>query len=257
MTQTQSKATRGSELVARLTAIGGAQVLDEVSLRQVAREAESLMSADAVAAHTVLGGIASLKRDTESVHDHYKVALKLAGRSTESLSNYAASLGEAGQMNEAFEKIVEAHERSPDDLEVLEAAISMAVQSASFRKSLDLYQRWNRLCPDRLMKDEASMARGAEAVERGAFSEDGAQQIVRLGHQVRSDGNARHAGTRMLALREQADTFLYELHVHASHERAAELGEEFADRIVCDDDLMADAGKRLVVVFFGRTPLCR
>ena len=246
-----ARATKAAELIKRLTAAGNAEELDEWGIRRLTRDAHALMDSDAVAAHTILGGIAALKGDADDVRKHYDIALQLPTSSNETTANYAASLSKAGEMTEAFQTILRAHEGSPDDLKVLDAAISLSVQSAEFRNSRSLYHRWNKLCPDRPMKDEAIMSKAVEAVESGAFSEEGAQRAVRLAHQVRLNANVRQAGSAICALHGERDSFLFEIHVHASAKRAAELNQQFADRIVTDEELMSNPGRKFVLMFIG------
>ena len=116
MSQTPTRATRAQELVERLTTIADAEELDEWGIRRLEREARALVDADAVAARTSCwGGVAALKEDVAAVREHHRIALQLSGSSVEALRNGAASLSRVGEMNEAFEAILQAYERIPDD----------------------------------------------------------------------------------------------------------------------------------------------
>ena len=251
MSQTPTRATKAEELAKTLSMIANAEELDEWGIRRLEREARALMNADPVAAHTVLGGIASLEGDVARVDEHHRIALQLSGNSVEALRNGAASLNRIGKMDEAFEAILQAHERIPDDPYTLHAAISMAVKSAQFQNGRDLYRRWNELCPDQPMAEEAHMNKAAEAVDNGVFSEEGAQKVVRLAHQVRRTANVRTAGGGVLALHGESDSFLFEIRVRTSSKQAVDLNEEFADRIVTDDELMTDPGLKFTLIFIG------
>ena len=251
MNQTPTRATKAEELVKTLSTIANAEELDEWGIHRLEREARALMNADPVTAHTVLGGIASLKGDVTRVDEHHRIALQLSGNSVEALQNGATSLSRVGKMNEAFEAILLAHDRAPDDPHTLHAAISIAVQSAQFRKSRDLYRRWNKLRPDEPMAEEADMNKAAEAVDNGMFSEEGAQKVVGLAHQVRRAAGVRTAGGGVLALCGESESFLFEIKVRAASEQAADLSEEFANQIVADDELMTDPGLKLTLIFIG------
>ena len=251
MSQTPTRATKAEELAKTLSTIANSEELDEWRIRRLDREARALMNADPVAAHTVLGGIASLKGDVTRVDEHHRIALQLSGNSVEALQNGAVSLSRVGKMDEAFAAILQAHERIPDDPYTLHAAISMAVQSAHFEKSRDLYRRWNKLCPDQPMAEEAHMNKAAEAVDNGVFSEEGAQKVVRLAHQVRRTTNVRTAGGGVLALHGESDSFLFEIRVRTWSKQAVDLNEEFADRVVTDDELMTDPGLKFTLIFIG------
>ena len=110
MSQIRVKATKGTELVDRLTAVANAQELDEVGVGRLRREARLLMRADPVAAHTVLGGLASISGNIAQVREHYEAARRLSASPGETLANYATALSSAGEMNDAFHTILQAHE---------------------------------------------------------------------------------------------------------------------------------------------------
>lgn len=251
MSQTPTRATKAQVLVKRLTTIADAEELDEWGIRRLKREARALMDADAVAAHIVLGGVAALEGDVAAVREHHRIALQLSGNSVEALRNGAASLSRVGEMNDAFEAILEAHESIPDDPYTLNAAISMAVQSAHFQKARELYRRWRELFPDEPLEDETSTHKAADAVENRVFSEERAQKVVQLAHQVRRSAKVRSAGGSVLALHGEPDSFLFEIKVRTSSESAVELNEKFADQIVNDEELMTNPGIKFTLVFIG------
>ena len=251
MSQTPTRATRAEELVARLTTIADAEELNEWGIRRLEREARALMNSEPVAAHTVLGGIASLEGDVAKVDEHHRIALQLSGNSVEALRNGAASLSRVGKIGEAFEAMLQAHERVPDDRHLLHAAILMAAQSAHFRQGRALCRQWNKLLPDQPMADEADIHSAAKAVDNGMFTEEGAQKVVRLAHEVRRTAKVRTAGGSVLALDGEPNSFLFEFKVRTSSKHAVGLNEDFADRIVSDDDLMTDPGLNFTLVFIG------
>ena len=251
MSQTPAKATKALELVKRLTTIANAEELNEWGIRRLEREARALMDADAVAAHIVLGGIAALDGDLATVHEHHRIAVQLSGNAVEALRNGAASLSRVGAMKEAFEAILQAHQHIPDDPYTLNAAISMAVQSAHFQNARELYRRWRELFPDGQLEDETSTHKAAEAVENRVFSEERAQKVVELAHQVRRSAKVRTAGGSILALHGEPDSFLFEIKVRASSQCAVELNEKFANQIVANEELMTDPGLKFTLVFIG------
>ena len=251
MSQTRAKAAKGTELVDRLTAVANAQELDEVGVGRLRREARLLIRADPVAAHTVLGGLASISGNIAQVREHYEAARRLSASPGETLANYATALSSAGEMNDAFHTILQAYELSPDNPRILKAALALALQSGQFLKGCELYRRWNKLCPDQPMADEAIMTAAAKAVERRAFTEAGAQKVIRLAQQVRLQAGVRQAEGVLWAVDGHPDNFQFEVHVHASPNQAVDLNEALADRTVTDDELMADAGGKFTAMFIG------
>ena len=98
------------------------------------------------------------------------------------------------------------------------------------------------------------MNKAANAVDTGAFTKEGAQQVVRLAHRVRLEANVRHAGGTLWAVYGERDSFQLEVGVHTSMKRAAELTEQLTDRIVADEELMTDPGGKFMLMFVGTTP---
>ena len=175
MSRTATKARKANALIDTLEKLDRSEVLDDLALARLAREAQGLMKSDPAGAHMVLGGIAGIEGDVTRVCKHHEIALELSGRSSQTLTNYAAALINVGEMNEAFTTIMEAHERARGDPRVLKSAVGIAMQSAEFRRSHVLYQRWNMLRPQEPREDEELMKAACEAIDRGAFSEEAAR----------------------------------------------------------------------------------
>ena len=64
-------------------------------------------------------------------------------------------------------------------------------------------------------------------------------------------GYSTTAGAGVLALHGEGGGFLFEARVRASAGDAVELNEEFANRIVTEEELMSDPGGKFVLVFSG------
>ena len=248
---TATKARKANALIVTLAKLHRNEVLDDLALARLAREAQGLMKSDPAGAHMVLGGIAGIEGDVTRVCKHHEIALKLSGRSSQTLTNYAAALINVGEMNEAFTTIMEAHDRARGDLRVLTSAIGIAVQSAEFRRSHVLYHRWNLLRPQEPREDEELMKAAGEAIDRGAFNEEAARKVVRLAHQVRVKVGARYAESALVSVYGEPDRFGLDMHVHTSPGEAADLNEAFADQVVADDELLTELRLNFVPMFMG------
>ena len=252
MSHTATMAPKANELIDALTRLDESERFDELTVGRLSRDARALMKADAAGAHTVLGGIAGIEGDADKVHEHYKIALELSGRATWTLGNYATALGKAGEFDEAFKTIVEAHARTPDDLEILRLAISIAVQGGQFRESRSLYERWNKLQPNRWINDEAPMTLAADAIDRDAFTENAAQKVIKIAQQVRLAAKVRQTGSSIHSVHGEPDRFSFMMYVDTSTRHAVDLNTDFAERIVSDDALMTDPGLKFVPMFRGK-----
>lgn len=251
MSRAATSARKADALIEALAKLHRSEVLDDLALGRLAREVQALMKSDAAGAHMVLGGIAGIEGDAAGVREHHVIALRLLARDRQVLGNYATALTDVGEMDDAFATIMEAHERYPDDAYLLKHAIVIAVHGARFDESRALYERWNKLRPGEPRRDEVQMMAAAEAVDRGAFSEQAAQRVVRLAHEVRLSAGARYAGSSLAAVYGEPDRFGLDMHVHTLPGAAADLNEALANCVVEDDALMAELGLNFIPTFIG------
>ena len=249
--QIPARAPRSAEIIESLRMVAATEEINDFALRKLERDARGLMKADAVCAHTVLGAIASLRGAAENVRRHHQIALKLSGGSAEAYRNYGISLAELGEMTEAFEVALEAYHRMPGDPERLLEAIGAALGAARFREGRDLCGHWNESFPDHPLPYESMTRKLASAVDRGTFSEELAREVLRITHETVRTSNVRKVKDGILGDHTDSDSFLYELHIRASPDKAVRLNEELANRIVARPDLMEDPGLKFVPVFVG------
>ena len=205
---TAAKANKASALIEELERLEVSEKLDDLAARRLSREARSLMASDATGAHTVLGGIAGVEGDAAKVHEHYRAALQLSDRHPAVLSNYATALGRAGEFDEAFPTIMEAHRRAPDDASLLSNAIILAVHGGRFTESVPLYDAWNRLQPKRRHEYESAARKAADAAKRRKFTEAAVREVVRVAHEVRVAAKVRHAASTMREVFGEPDTLV-------------------------------------------------
>ena len=250
MTKSATKVRKANTLIDILENLTASKTLDEMATRRLAREARALMDSDASGAHTVLGGIASLEGNAAKVHEHYETAVRLSSQRNPTLANYATALTNIGEMDEAFRTILKAHEAAPDDLEFLDAAIGIAGEGAKFCQIRVLDERRKKLRPNE-RKNEETCTRAAEAIDRGAFTERGAQEVARIAHQIRADAKARYAGSVVTTLFGEPDRFGLNIYVHTSPAEAADLNEKLANQVVEDDQLLKELDLNFVPMFIG------
>jgi tetratricopeptide (TPR) repeat protein len=251
MSRAAAPARKASALIEALVDLDRRKTLDDLALNRLAREAQALMKSDATGARAVLGGVASIEGNVERVREHYDAALRLSSRDSNVLAHYATALTKVGKMDDAFEAIMEVCERHPDDAAFLQDAIAIAVQGARFGESRSLYKRRNRLKPEGRSKDGAHMTAIAEAIDRGAFKERAAREVVQIAHEIRQSAGARYAGSAPVLVYGEPDRFGFDVHVHASPTAAADLNEALANRVVENDTLMDGLRLNFVPTFIG------
>ena len=248
-----AKAARASALIDELERLELSEAFDELAVRRLSREARGLMAHDAMGAHTVLGGIAGIHGDKHKVREHYKIALEVSRRDPTVLANYATALGRAGELDEAFPAMMEAHQRVPDNISLLRHAIFVGIQGGWFERSLDLYKTWNRLQPTCPFEHESVVTKAADAARRGVFTEKSVRKVMGVAHEVRVDAKVRYAGFAVHAVFGEADRFSATMYVRTTPRHAVELESEFVERVVSDAQLMKDPGLMFVPMFTGTT----
>ena len=246
-----ARATKASGLAEQINAVTCEDEADDLALRRIEREAQALMAADPVGAHTVLGAVAVLRGRDDDVRRHHHIALRQSGRSAQACRNYSVSLMGLGEMIEAFDAVREAFRRALDDGDVLRHLILTALGSAHFREARDHCGRWNTLFPGNPSPHEPAAKALAGAVEREAFREESVREVLKIAYDIQRAAKVVLVDTAVLVDPIECDSFLYKLSVPLSPARAVDLNEQLAYRITDRPDLMADPGTKFVPMFIG------
>ena len=226
--------------------------VNDFRLRQIERDAEKLMKIDVVEARSVLGASASLRGDVRDVHKHHGIVVKLSGSEpVVALTDYSVSLCMVGKMSEALKVILQAHELTPNDQDILKAATNAAFMSGHFTKGKELCALWKERFGDEPFVEWEIARPLVNSIEKGNFTEESVQEIIHIAHQIRRESGVIATRNSRLFNCPETGSFAHELHLHTSPSLGAQLNEELADRISSRSDLMADPGLNFVVIFIG------
>ena len=242
-------ATRFNELVDRLAIVASNATLDEMELQRISRGArESLMSADAAAAHTLLGAVAALHGDEADCERHHGIALSLR-RDSITEYNYVISLSHLGKYKEGFQVSSAALERHTADRDLLSMAFKLGVQSASFTKARALVDRFDTILPDDMRRFANTVRRLAAAIDAGVFHEAAVGTVLDMLASIQRQAGVRSIEFRLGTDNADPDRYAYEAVVFATPKDAAALNEQFADTMAGRPDLLSDPGLRFVAAF--------
>lgn len=235
----------------RLARISTAEVVDEYALRQAEADAEGLIRTDAAQAHAALAMVAALRWDVEATRRQHEAAIALQDSRPNS-SDYANVFTILGEIDDAYRAACDALAKMPDDPTAMRCAIEAAVQDARFHDANTLCERWVKQSPQEQMPLRQSVGELAEAVERGAFTEAGARDVLRTASALRRDARIRCSGFSIQPSVEDPGTFGFHYDVIASTEEASDLNCALAERWADSPALQADPGLAFVPMFIGR-----
>ena len=210
------------------------------------------MSVDPAGAHTLLGGVASQRGDATGTRSHHSIALDINAGAT-LRCNYAVSLYHLDLYEEALQVAQEGLRTYPDDADLLDQAITAAVESANFLVGRTLAARYNALFPKRPHARSAMLGRLAVAIDKGLFEEDNVRAVLGIAASVSREAEVRTAERSISVTPLEPDSFFYQRAVFATPRATSALNWAFADRIAQRPDLMEDPGLKFLVGFTGAT----
>ena len=84
------------------------------------------------------------------------------------------------------------------------------------------------------------------------FREESVREVLQVVHEILKAEKIWNTGYSTLVVEAGCpDSFLYKIPISASPDRAADLNETLANRLVTQPDLMADPGTKFVPMFIG------
>ena len=239
-------ATKAAELIGRLSTLAKRAEISDFELRQMEHEANRLLQADAEQAYQILGGLAALRGDAEGVHREHKKALKLSGEEATSLRNFAVSLVIVSEFEAAREAIRKAFRKNPTDQETLVRSILLSIMSGHFLEARELMEGQRT---KHHIREEVSAV--CSAIERGSFTEKGVRKVLAASHEVMRQTRVRMENVDIVVDEDEEGSFLFEIFLTASREKAQECNVKLDERIVAREELTEDPGLNFIPVFLG------
>ena len=224
---------------------------NEITLRRLERDAEAAMDVDPAGAHTVLGGVASLRRDVKSVREHFRIALQHADSSV-TYQNYSVALSLVDEWRDSLDAADTAHKKAPDNTVILNGAIERAVEAGRFRMARKYCNRLNALRPGEAPHAlTGRLANFVVSLDAGAFGEPNIQRVLEIASSILRTECVHGARIPSKVDQDEPHSFLFRRFVITSPEMAATLNSTLADEVVSHDDLAADPGLLFIPFFVG------
>ena len=157
-----------------------------------------------------------------------------------------------GEVEEAFGVGREAFEQARDDARVLREVMAVALEAGHFRYARGLCGQWRELCPEEEAPPwERAVEDVAGALERGTFTEQSAQDALRIAHRERGEARIRMTHGTLRRDHMEADSFLHVIHVLAPNEVAVDLNERVIEKVLCQIDLSDAPEVKFMPMFIG------
>jgi tetratricopeptide (TPR) repeat protein len=121
----------------------------EFQLKRFKQEAENIKKHDAACGYLVLGMIAALQHDAESMISNHEAALKLEPYDPISLANYGISLNRLYYFGDAATKIKKANElNSWTNISHICNFIEFCINAGRLSEALEGAEKANKICPE-------------------------------------------------------------------------------------------------------------
>jgi len=126
-----------------LGALSRRDITQGTKLARYKKNSRSMLKKDPVSANTLLGLLACLEHDIESMHEYHKKAIELS-ESCFSLIYYAASLERSCLWGESVRYALLALDYDPNNLKILDATIKVAPLTGRFSLFKRLLPQWQQ-----------------------------------------------------------------------------------------------------------------
>jgi len=172
--------TISSQLIKELDALPPEERHNSFVLRGYRKKAKALCRVDPFSGYLVLGMIATLERNVDEMHNHYRRAFKLNPANPVGYHNYAVSLGKLGIYSEYITYAHKAYETNRGDLNSLEFLIDTSLIVGQIYQANQLLDEWNRLCPKRSNPSSAGIENAIKIMENHGITQDDVEKIQQI-----------------------------------------------------------------------------
>jgi tetratricopeptide (TPR) repeat protein len=222
--------TAGDALIERVNHLLENNERNEFILRSVKKEAEALTKSDAFQAYLVLGMIACLERNLETVRDFHSRALKIHDNFIANI-NYATSLSNLGAYSEAISYYEKAVRQQPENIKALDDFIDAEFNALHFLSAKKLLEKWKKLIPEKKHRHEILIDKVLTTFNKKAISDEEAGNLHGIATDIIYRNKATHAGNTILVLEEDnAEWVDYEILVKKDVAAVVEMNCSLADR---------------------------
>lgn len=142
MSQRPIPKSKFEEIISELNMFVSSGEVDEVKLMRFKHEAEKLRKADPMRGFTILGMIACVKDDLENTRLYHKNAIAFAKGLTYPKFQYAVSMLNMMEFNEAYDLLLDLYKEDDSDLVVLDHLINVVAvlgKEKDFKKLCDTW----------------------------------------------------------------------------------------------------------------------
>lgn len=222
--------TNNHQLLQELHRLRSKRDLDPLTLARLQREAQNLLTVDALNTHLLLGTLASLTGDLDNIHTNHQQALALLHSDNARVwHNYATALEEIGYFAAAVEPAIKAYTYDHKCLSVTK----ILAKAGLFHRAAELIRQ------DQLA-DDFLIVRTAQFMDQHGVSDTELQQLIEIAlavlhaHQF-FDFDADRVIIPGFAEDENSQWFRYVIKINRSVEEIVDMEYELACQLAEDD----------------------
>ncbi|HIJ85265.1 MAG TPA: hypothetical protein HPQ00_13820 [Magnetococcales bacterium] len=149
----------------------------EFELKRLVRVAKGYCRKEPTRAYYLLGLLATLQEDVESMRSSFKNALVHSGNDFDVRHGYGSCLARLGFFSEARNQYEILYRENPEDLDVLAELIVSALAAGRIQEGVKWIHCWSDLNPDRPFEEAETIAKSGALLEKFGISDD---QVERL-----------------------------------------------------------------------------
>ncbi len=152
----------------------------EFELRRLEKVVSEHRRMEPIRAFYLLGLIATLNEDHDTMRAHFNNALLHSGGDPDVRHGFGACLARLGFYSEAREQYEVLYDSSPDDLDLLAELIVSSLAAGRIQDGVRWIQRWSELNPDRPFEEAETISQSGALLEKFGISDDHVERLQGL-----------------------------------------------------------------------------
>lgn len=222
--------------------------VDEVAVYRIKQQAQKLKVVDAVGAHVVLGMLGCLTWNEKEMRENHEAALRRSPSDPLANVNYGTSLRNMNFYSEAFDRWRRVYKLMPNDPDVVDTYVDLALLAGRFSESLPKISQWENMHPGKKHSLAGIAVKASAFLSKMGIGDDETERFQRAVSSVLCSEHARVAETTYAAVEESgSEAVVCEFSFNLPPDDIVDLNMKVADNIA--SELGGDWPRSIVYMF--------